>query len=65
MKKEVRGFFDPVIIDKIDEDVGKLGNSRAEVVRDIVNDYYRGNLVNAEQLGKLILKVLKKAGENK
>lgn len=59
-KTEVRGFFDPMIIEKIDADLGKLGNSRSEVVRGIVGDYYKGNLVRASELVPELLTALKK-----
>lgn len=59
-KTEVRGFFDPPIIEKIDADLGKLGNSRSEVVRGIVGDYYNGNLIRASELVPELLTALKK-----
>ncbi len=62
IKIEVRGWFDPPIIEKIDEDKGKgkLGNSRSEVVRSIVDDYYKGNLIPARELVPPLLELLKK-----
>lgn len=62
IKIEVRGWFDPPIIEKIDEDKGKgkLGNSRSEVVRSIVDDYYKGNLILAREIVPPLLELLKK-----
>jgi len=59
-KTEVRGFFNPPIIERIVADIGKLGNSRSEVVREIVNDYYKGNLVRTSELVPELLAALKK-----
>lgn len=61
IKIEVRGWFDPPIIEKIDKDIdiGK-GNSRSEVVRSIVDDYYKGNLIPARELVPPLLELLKK-----
>jgi len=55
-KVELRVFFNERVIDKIDRDLGELGGSRSEVIRNIVEDYYTGKLVSADQ----VLKALEK-----
>jgi len=58
-KIETRVWLNREISKKADNDIGKRGASRSEVIRSIVEDYYNGNLIsgadllNAIQKGKI------------
>lgn len=55
-KTETRVWLNREISKKVDKDVGRLGASRSEVCRKIVEDYYLGRLVSAEQVLKALAK---------
>lgn len=49
-KTETRVWLNRETIKKVDKDIGKLGASRSEVARTIIEDFYTGKLVSAEQV---------------